>query len=143
MSLINTTPPGISPCLPNFSWTATGPLDTFSVNGDIFPPANSPTVNYALLDIPIPFDATDSGNNGYPKTVAPPGVLITEYQWDFGDGTIAYGPQPSHIFVTAPPDSQVILTVVDNRGYFASIARVVPLLGGLGQTNITPNKIRN
>lgn len=139
MSNLNTIPTGIPPVKPNFSWTASGPLVSYSVNGDTY----TSSLQQALINYPVPFDATDSGNNGYPKVIVPHGVFIIEYRWDFGDGTIGYGPQPTHTFISASPDNQVTLTTIDNRGLYFSLTRIVPIVSGLHLATLVPYKIRH
>ncbi len=54
---------------------------------------------------------------------------ISEYLWDFGDGSGAQGRQVTHSYRSAG-DKQVTLTVVDNRGGRASVTRPLTVLPG-------------
>jgi PKD repeat protein len=60
----------------------------------------------------IPFDPS-------PTTSA---HTITSYQWDFGDGTTAFGPSPSHAYATTG-SYPVKLTVTDDRGQTTSVTQ--------------------
>jgi PKD repeat protein len=48
------------------------------------------------------------------------GGYITDYRWDFGDGTMATGPTPSHTFAD-PSAVTITLTVTDDAGLTSSI----------------------
>lgn len=49
------------------------------------------------------------------STVASQGTTAIEYRWDFGDGTIAYGPIVTHTYVAASPQTAVSLVVTDQN----------------------------
>ncbi|WP_299003831.1 DNRLRE domain-containing protein [uncultured Shewanella sp.] len=49
---------------------------------------------------------------------------IAHWQWDFGDGQLAYHPTPSHSYMS-PQVYTVTLTVFDNQGAFDSIEKAV------------------
>ncbi|NYI43474.1 PKD repeat protein [Nocardioides aromaticivorans] len=53
---------------------------------------------------------------------------VVGWSWDFGDGTTATGPQPSHLY-TAAGTYQVTLTVTDERGGTGSSAQPVVIEG--------------
>ena len=59
------------------------------------------------------------------------GNTITNYSWDFGDGTTATGVSPTHLFSTGGT-YQVTLTVTDSAGNIGSITQVCrrPSTGG-------------
>ncbi len=55
---------------------------------------------------------------------AAPGHTITEYQWDFGDGTFGQGQTTSHSF-GLPRAYVVVLTVTDDSGKTATSSGTV------------------
>ena len=90
----------------------------------------------AVINIPkivaanksITFDASDSYD--------PDGVIVS-FMWDFGDGDIAYGISPVHIY-KEPGEYTVKLSVTDNYGntYNESIILTVPYSSeNIGQSN--------
>ena len=70
---------------------------------------------------------------------------ISEYLWDFGDGSGAQGRQVTHSYRSAG-DKQVTLTVVDNRGGRASVTRPLTVLPGFslsGEIRVAGRDIRD
>ncbi len=138
-SIINTVPNPPAPVVVDFSWTTTGPVVSYTIDGYTYVAG----VNAAILFVAVPFDATDSGAHGYPKVIPPPGVTILQYRWDFDDGTIAFGPRPTHTFVAAPNDLQVTLTVLDSRHLQWSTSHTLTIVAGLTGSSIAGFKIRS
>jgi hypothetical protein len=109
----------IDPNNPSVVWGTgelTGPQDggnaqwatqNFALSENLSPTASftfaptSPTTGQAVA-----FDGTRSSD---------PGGSIDNYSWDFGDGSTASGPNPSHSYPTAGSYT-VRLNVTDNRG---------------------------
>lgn len=56
-----------------------------------------------------------------------PNGTIVSYHWDFGDGTTATGPTPTHSFWSSQGYS-VTLTVTDNEGKTGGFENLVPVL---------------
>jgi PKD repeat protein len=92
--------------------------------GVIIPPAETPTPLFTFApsapsaNSPVQFDATGSCPGGL-ATVNPPtctnsGLVITAYNWDFGDGATAAGPVVKHSFALQQSYS-VTLTVTNDR----------------------------
>lgn len=127
------------PTLCNFWWNADGPPISFTIGGETYPyqhqadgHTRSSDSRYEILSTPlyisIAFDATDSEKLGHPKVITPPEVTVLQYLWNFGDGTIGYGPQPAHTYTAASPDTTVALTVTDSRGLQTSCAKPLNLI---------------
>lgn len=55
-----------------------------------------------------------------------PGTIVS-YHWDFGDGTTATGPTPTHIF-TSTGDHPVVLTVTDDDGLTGQATRIISVI---------------
>jgi hypothetical protein len=45
-----------------------------------------------------------------------PGRSVVAYEWDFGDGTLGYGPEVVHIFTATNPHLRVKLCITDDLG---------------------------
>lgn len=127
------------PTLCNFWWNADGPPISYTVGGETFPYQHqadnvhrASDYRYEILTTPlyvsIAFDAIGAASATNPKVIPPPGVTVTQYLWNFGDGTIGYGPQPAHTFTAASPDTQVNLTVTDSRGLQSSCGKPLNLI---------------
>ena len=72
----------------------------------INPPTADPNGPYnALTYQPITFDGSDSTDNG----------TITNYTWNFGDGSVGFNVNPTHTYTTSDVFI-VTLTVTDNTG---------------------------
>jgi PKD repeat protein len=68
---------------------------------------------------PVAFDASASSD---------PDGTISAYAWDFGDGTIATGPSPTHVFAS-PGSHSVTLTVTDSDGSSAICTQTIAVAG--------------
>ena len=84
------------------------------------PPINQPPVpaisgpSQATAGLAITFDGSGSQSSN----------PITAYNWDFGDGNTATGPQANHTY-SQVGDFTVTLTVADNQGQQASTSQTV------------------
>lgn len=84
-----------------FSISPQGGNITYTIGGTVFTSQAKAT-----------FTETDLSFLGWVD--APPGVYITQYHWDFGDGSEAYGINPHHTYVVAAPETRVVFCVTDN-----------------------------
>jgi RHS repeat-associated protein len=93
-------------------------IETQVVEVDYAPPTASFTTTTTGGNAPldVTFDASGS--------TAIPGASIVEYQWVFGDGGTASGPNPSHTYIT-PGVYSAMLFVVDSNGNAASSAATI------------------
>lgn len=131
------SPPAATLC--NFWWNADGPPISYTVGGETYPYQHqqdgihrASDYRYEILTTPlyvsIAFDAVDHEHLGHPKVEPPAGVTVIQYLWNFGDGTIGYGPQPAHTYEAASPDTSVSLTVTDSRGLRSSVSKPLNLV---------------
>lgn len=86
-----------------------GPLVSYGFGGNNFPeePGNARYQSYRILT------NTEVRLTGSVS----PSVPVVEYFWDFGDGSTGYGPEITHTYITASPQTQIVLTatLVDGR----------------------------
>ena len=134
---VNTIQPKPAPVIMGFWWNANGPEQVFTYDGDTFPygplpgPPDEGSSNErykafsTVYVTPVEFFATKANK---PHVVAPAGVTILEYFWDFGDGTTGTGQTVSHQYKTLNEQVEVSLTVVDSRGLRFSQAKPVLLI---------------
>jgi PKD repeat protein len=88
------------------SHTKTSPITIDPVDPDNPPPTAGFTYTCTAADCSFTSTSTDVA----------PGTIAT-HAWDFGDGAIGEGSNPSHSYtVTAPTDFTVTLTVTDDEG---------------------------
>lgn len=70
-----------------------------------------------------------------------PDGFITNYSWNFGDGTLGFGESPSHVY-SNPGNYTVTLTVTDNSGLTGTTSQSVyvlqPLAHDVGIVSINP-----
>jgi hypothetical protein len=101
----------------DFSWTPTTTISAVHSAGNTYPYTTqadaivrSTDTRYATVGTPvntlITFTATAVSDKG----------VITEYKWDLGDGSIAFGPSVAHIYKVASTQGQVSLIVTDSVG---------------------------
>lgn len=141
----------IFPVEVNFWWNESGPVEAFTYDGDSYPyisvtprpgytspPAvRDPTryimhttfINEEVSFFAIPSPEQEAKKETFnPQVRTPAGVTVVEYLWDFGDGTVGYGPFVKHEYKLLEPGIEVKLTVVDSRGLVWSRARPVNLI---------------
>ena len=96
-------------------WTASA---TFEIKAETQAPNQNPIAQLTTTPIngTAPLLVSFSGL----ASSDPDGDFISQYKWEFGDGGVATGPTPTHIFAN-PGTFSVKLTVVDNRGGQGSI----------------------
>lgn len=109
----------------NFSWTPTGPDLNLVVDDEVYTNSSSdpltkivPPEYAAPVNTPLTLTA---------DVIAPPGVVIIEYRWRFGDGTESYGPVVTHTYQVANPSTRCVLTVLDSTNRFTMVARQMNL----------------
>lgn len=116
----------------------------FAANISCFSPCERPTAAATMgeasparicIGETLQFDGSGSS--------AAPGFALTQYNWNFGDGTTGNGPAVSHTFNT-PGQYQVVLQVVDNNSCVNAnvvdlIVQVstIPNFSGTSQTQTT------
>jgi hypothetical protein len=101
----------------DFSWSPIGVALGYTFGTDSYPyihqqdnAIRASDVRYASYATPINTAITFTAN-----VVAPTGLIIYEYRWNFGDGTIGYGPTVTHEYKAAAPETQASLQVKDSR----------------------------
>jgi PKD repeat protein len=102
--------------------------------GVILPPADTPTARFKIAPAspsvgqPVLFDATSScpGAAQDENTCRSSSNTITQYDWDFGDGSTGSGATVTHSYTT-PRSYAVTLTVTNDRGLSASTTKTVDL----------------
>lgn len=113
----------------DFSWSPTSGFVNFSLAGNSYPPAGA---HFAAPTTPV-FTLLTFTAQVTPRL----GRSITRYEWDFGDGTVGYGPVVKHSYdynwVTPntemiSPETQVTLTITDSKGEKASATHVLNLV---------------
>jgi PKD repeat protein len=88
---------------------------------------DKPSVDFVWSPQPVLVRATTSFNAG--ATTAAAGHQITNYSWDFGDGTSGSGLSVTHAFGVAQT-YKVVLTVTDDTGQQASTSKDIAVLTG-------------
>jgi hypothetical protein len=118
-----TTPPRVtfdwSPKANAFSITLGGDTLPWSVNTPSVGAPDQPDVLYTHLGEELTFTANVEVDEG---------DFILEYQWDFGDGVIGYGPSVVHTYRANSPQIRVHLTVTDNHHRKVYVGQQVILL---------------
>ncbi len=108
----------------DFTWSPQDApnLGQWTVNGNTYPPTRQidnidRSAQVGSLDSRYVANTTTNNSNlTFTATaVLPAGVTIVEYRWDFGDGTIGYGPTIIHNYLAAVPQTQVNLTATDSN----------------------------
>jgi hypothetical protein len=129
MITINDTTTPRLPISTHFSFTpwASGPALTYTINGETFPPTHqqdgisrASDARYASYQTPTNTPITFTGS-----AVTDPAATIIEYLWDFGDGSIGYGPTVTHTFSVFVPSLQVTLRVRDTWDRRASAHQIL------------------
>lgn len=138
-TLVNDLGVSIEPVDVNFWWNENGPVEEYTFDGDSYPYTTPPPserfiMHTTFINEPIKFYAIPSPEQiekeetFNPQTIPPPGVEVIDYQWDFGDGVIGFGPFVEHEYKFVQPGIEVKLTVVDTRGLLWSRAKPVNLV---------------
>jgi PKD repeat protein len=101
-------------------------------SGVILPPADTPTASFVVTPTPVSLNVAAS----YDASASCPGAgnavgclpsssaVITNYSWNFGDGTTASGKTVNHTFSTVGTFN-VTLTITNDRGLMASTTQLV------------------
>jgi hypothetical protein len=102
----------------DLDWTPKSVALTYSVGGNVYPPTrqvdNSVRASdsrYASYTTPINTLLTFTAT-----TTLPASLVVVEYKWDFGDGTIGYGATVAHQYLAANFSTQVALNITTNNG---------------------------
>jgi hypothetical protein len=117
------------PVVLSFDWTPKSVPLSFTAGGNTYPYSKqvdnvtrTSDGRYAAYTTPantlLTFTAT---------AIAPGGVVILEYKWDFGDGTIGYGSSVAHTYTVASYQTQATLVVTDSLNRRYSRAQVLNL----------------
>lgn len=116
--------PGIS-----FDWAPKSVALSYTLGGNTYPYAKqqdnvtrASDTRYAALTTP-----TNTALTFTATVVAVPSVSIAEYRWNFGDGTIGYGPVVTKTYIGASPSAEVSLTILDTLGRSQSRHQVLNL----------------
>src|SRR4051794_17982149 len=107
----------LTPIKLDLDWTPKSVALTYSVGGNTYPP---------LKQVDAVTRASDSRYQAYTTpintlltftatTTLPAGLLILEYKWDFGDGSIGFGATVAHQYLAANFSTQVSLNVLTNN----------------------------
>ena len=99
------------------------------------------TAGFAISPaIPTVFDQVRFSTNCADATgadcVRDPGEIITQYDWDFGDGSVASGPAVAHVYEVAGT-YVVWLTIRDTFNRFAQASKSLAIGGGVPTAAIT------
>lgn len=116
----------------DFTWSPSGLAASFTVGGTTFPYTHqqdgvtrASDSRYLIVTVPSNTPITFTA-----ITDAPQGIIILEYNWDFGDGQTGYGPVVTHEYRTVSPQTQAVLRVLDNRGTVTTRFKVMNLHAG-------------
>lgn len=137
-SIVNQPPQPLLPVTVDFYFEQAGPPGTATYDGDIYPypplPGEATPSRYEWGTTPVflavEFHAEPFVVEGKVRehVVAPPGVTILEYFWDFGDGYVGYGPTVTHTYEVVDPDTEISLTVLDSLGREWSTSKALNLV---------------
>lgn len=112
-----------------FDWTPRGTALSYTLGGNTYPYAKqqdnvtrATDTRYATYitqtNTVLTFTAT---------VISPPPIAIVEYRWNFGDGTVGYGPTVNKTYLGASQSAEVSLTVLDTLGRSQSRHQVLNL----------------
>ena len=137
-SIVNQPPQPLLPVTVDFYFEQAGPPGTATYDGDIYPypplPGEATPSRYEWGTTPVflavEFHAEPFVVEGKVRehVVAPPGVTILGYFWDFGDGYVGYGPTVTHTYEVVDPDTEISLTVLDSLGREWSTSKALNLV---------------
>lgn len=139
MSTLQEPPTPPLPVVCDFFFEQTGPPGIVTYDGDTYPYPPLPSdkgsdARYAWgttpVFLPVEFFGTAHTveSKMQPHVVAPPGITILTYLWDFGDGHTGYGPIVTHTYEVPDPTTSISLTVIDSLGREFSTAKALSLL---------------
>lgn len=101
----------------DFSWTPTSGVLTYTIGGTTYPYSTQADnisrpsdTRYVASTTPLNTALT------FTAAISAGADVITEYKWDFGDGSIGYGQSIQHTYRTAVEQRAVKLTATDARG---------------------------
>ena len=108
-------------------------------SGTVIPPFDA-TIGFTFTpDSPQLFDqvrfTTVCGGVNDTDCVRDPSGIIASYAWDFGDGRMGSGPEPTHLY-REPGTLVVALTVRDTFGRVARVTRSIEIGGGAVPTAV-------
>lgn len=139
MSILQEPPAPPLPVTCDFFFEQTGPPGIATYDGDTYPYPPLPSdkgsdYRYAWGTTPV-FLAVEFFGIAHtvegkvqPHVVAPPGITILEYFWDFGDGHTGHGPIVTHTYEVPDPTTSISLTVLDSLGRQFSTSKALSLL---------------
>lgn len=119
----------ISPTV-SFSWAPQSAPVSFTVGGHTYPYSHQADAvtrtsddRYGAYTTPTNEELTfTAAVTTYDDT------FILRYRWDFGDGTLAYGPEVVKTYLVPNPSIVVALTVHDSNGRDVRVARPLNLV---------------
>jgi hypothetical protein len=131
------SPPLLVIC--DFFFEQTGPPGIATYDGDTYPYLPLPSdkgsdYRYAWGTTPVFLAVEFFGiaheveSKTQPHVIAPPGISILEYLWDFGDGYTGYGPIVTHTYEVPDPTTAISLTVIDSLGREFSTSKALSLV---------------
>jgi hypothetical protein len=108
----------LTPIKLDLDWTPKSVALTYSVGGNTYPPlkqvdavTRASDSRYQAFTTPINTPLTFTAT-----ATLPTGLVIVEYKWDFGDGTIGFGATVAHQYLAANYATQVALNVLMSNG---------------------------
>lgn len=124
----------------DFDWTPKSVALSYTVNGNTYPYAKqadgitrSSDSRYTAYTTPSNTLLTFTASATTPSSLS-----ITEYKWDFGDGTIGYGATVSHTYASASPQTQVTLVATDSLNGQTYRSRILNLRRAV-KINVIPH----
>lgn len=102
----------------DFSWTPVQIALSYTVGGNTYPPTHQvDNVSRASDDRYVAFTTpVNTLLTFVASVILPPGVAVVEYVWNFGDGSIGYGPTVTHTYKTPNSQTSATLNVIANNG---------------------------
>lgn len=91
----------------NFDWTPKSTVLVVSILGNNYPYPDQPEERWTTTNQELTFTA---------DIRSPVGDFVTNYEWDFGDGTKGSGLEVTHTYTTASPSIRTVLSITDNHG---------------------------
>lgn len=100
----------------DFTWSGgTITLPSFTVGGTTFPYTTQADGISRSTDANYEYKKVSTGSViTFTASATLSGVSIVTYRWDFGDGTIGYGPTATHTYLIPSQNTQVSLVATDN-----------------------------